>query len=170
MEGKVAVEKLTCAFSGHRPERLPWGSDETDPRCDALKVQMEKALRQLCENGVTHFICGMARGTDQYFLELLLELREEYPFSIEAAIPCPRQDRLWSRQEQERYGWLLEKCDVVTCREPQYSEGCMLRRNRYMVDRADILLTVFDGLEQGGTAATVAYARQKGLSIIPIWR
>ena len=38
-----------CAFSGHRPERLPWGSDESDPRCQALKIQLEEKLR---ENGV----------------------------------------------------------------------------------------------------------------------
>ena len=164
------MEKLTCAFSGHRPEKLPWGNDETDPRCLALKIQMEKELRQLCEKGVEHFICGMARGTDLYFLRCLLNLREEYEFTLEAAIPCPRQDLLWPREEQEAYQFLLSRCDTVTCREKQYSEGCMLRRNRYMVEHADILLTVFDGMGRSGTAATVAYARQRGLEIIPLWR
>ena len=45
----------------------------------------------------------------------------------------------------------------------------MLRRNRYMVEHANILLTVFDG-SPGGTAATVRYARSRGLQIISIWR
>jgi hypothetical protein len=38
-----------------------------------------------------------------------------------------------------------------------------------MVDRAQILMTVFDG-SPGGTAATVHYAETKGLKIIPLWR
>ena len=40
--------ELTCAFSGHRPEKLPWGEDESDPRCAALKIRLEQELRELC--------------------------------------------------------------------------------------------------------------------------
>ncbi len=32
--------ETTCCFSGHRPPRLPWGSNEADPRCLALKARM----------------------------------------------------------------------------------------------------------------------------------
>ena len=45
----------------------------------------------------------------------------------------------------------------------------MLRRNRYMVEHADLLMTVFDG-SPGGTASTVAYARARGVKIVSIWR
>ena len=166
----MAVIKRICAFSGHRPEKLPWGTNEEDPRCVALKIQMEKALRQLCEDGINHFLCGMARGTDLYYLKILLRLREEYGFTIEAAIPCPGQEGRWPEEERAQYGILLQSCDEVTCVEPRYSEGCMLRRNRYMVERADVLLTVFDGAQRSGTGATVAYAKSKGIEIIPIWR
>ena len=55
---------LTCAFSGHRPEKLPWREDESDPRCLALKIQMERQLRALCQEGCLRYLCGMARGTD----------------------------------------------------------------------------------------------------------
>jgi uncharacterized phage-like protein YoqJ len=158
-----------CAFSGHRPEKLPWGTDETDLRCKALKLQMEQRLRALCEDGVDHFICGMARGTDQYFIEVLVRLQEEYPLTIEAALPCPGQQRRWPPQERRSYLAALGKCDRVTVVEPQYSQGCMLRRNRYMVDHAEILMTVFDG-SPGGTAATVRYAQAKGRKIMPLWR
>ena len=30
-------EKTVC-FSGHRPEKLPWGDNERDERCVALKA------------------------------------------------------------------------------------------------------------------------------------
>jgi precorrin-6x reductase len=38
-----------------------------------------------------------------------------------------------------------------------------------MVDRADVLVTVFDG-SMGGTAATVRYARERGVEILALWR
>lgn len=163
------MEKVTCAFSGHRPEKLPWGNDETDPRCVALKIQMERELRKLCEQGVYDYIFGMARGTDQYFLEILSELRREYPLKITAAIPCRGQQKLWPRQEQRRYLVALGKCDETRVLEETYTEGCMLRRNRYMVEHAGILMTVYDGTG-GGTGATLSYARARGVKIIALWR
>lgn len=164
------MDNLLCAFSGHRPEKLPWGNDEHDPRCQALKIQMERQLRRLCQRGVRRYICGMARGTDFYFLEALQKLREEYDLTVEAALPFYGQERHWRMEDQERYAALLEQCDLISCQGERYSEGCMLRRNRYMVERAQILLTVFDGQKRSGTAATVAYARHLGLEIIPLWR
>ncbi len=161
--------ELTCAFSGHRPEKLPWGRDETDEHCVALKILLEQQLRQLCREGYRHYLCGMARGTDMFYLEALLRLRREFPLTIEAVVPCPSQPDAWPREERVRYLQALDQCDRTTVLEARYSDGCMLRRNRYMVDHADLLLTVFDG-SPGGTAATVRYAEKQGLRIVALWR
>lgn len=160
--------ELVCAFSGHRPERLPWGDNENDPRCQALKIQLERTLRTLCAGGCHKFLCGMARGTDMYYLEALSHLRGEFPLTIEAVVPCPSQSERWEQEEQLRYLRMLGLCDKTTVLEEHYTDGCMLRRNRYMVEKAHILVTVFDG-SPGGTAATVRYARARGLKIIPLW-
>ena len=65
----------TCCFTGHRPEKLPWGSDETDPRCAALKQKIRDAVESAYDGGMRHFICGMARGCDFYFAEAVVTLR-----------------------------------------------------------------------------------------------
>ena len=158
-----------CAFSGHRPEKLPWGDNREDPRCQALMLMMERQLRQLCEEGCLRYLCGMARGTDRYFLEILAKLRREYPLTVTAVIPCPSQSQGWSGQEQREYLQTLDLCDNTVVLEERYSQGVMLRRNRYMVEHATMLMTVFDG-SPGGTAATVRYARARGLRIIALWR
>ena len=160
---------LTCAFSGHRPEKLPWGRNEEDPRCQALKILLERTLRQLCQEGCLQYYCGMAQGTDLYYLETLLRLREEFPLTVEAVVPCASQADRWPREERLRYLRDLGQCDRTTMLEEQYSIGSMLRRNQFMVDRSDILLTVFDG-SPGGTAATVRYARSRGLRILALWK
>lgn len=163
------MERITCAVSGHRPEKLPWGYDESDPRCLALKQEMRELLTQLLQGGCSNFICGMARGIDLYFLELLLELKQEHPLTIEAAVPCPSQAVSWREDQRQRYEKGLLACDKITVLEAEYTPGCMLRRNRYMVDHADMLLTVYDG-SSGGTAATIDYAREQGVAILPLWR
>ena len=59
-----------CAFTGHRPQSLPFGFNEADERCITLKQKLrDEIIRQIEENGVTHFITGMAIGVDMFELD-----------------------------------------------------------------------------------------------------
>ena len=44
----MRARPISCCFSGHRPGKLPWGDDEGDRRCLALKerlwTEMEAAI------------------------------------------------------------------------------------------------------------------------------
>ena len=47
----------TCAFTGHRPQNLPFGFNEEDERCVNLKKNLREQIINLIENeGVTHFM------------------------------------------------------------------------------------------------------------------
>ena len=155
---------MVLAFTGHRPEKLPWGSDESDPRCAALKKQILEAVRTAAGEGYDAFLCGMARGCDLYFAEAVLSLG----LRLEAYLPCPSQTRAWSESDRARQTELLLRCAAVYMVEQSYSPGCMLRRNQKMVDAADFLLTVYDG-SPGGTGATVDYAKRLGKPVTGLW-
>ncbi len=158
----------TCCFTGHRPGKLAWGGDERDPRCQALKLEIAARLDGIVQAGYRHFICGMAEGCDLYFAEAVLELRSRFPdVTLEAAIPCDRQADRWSDAQQRRYEHIMAECDTVTFVQHQYSSGCMMRRNRYMVDHSSLLLACFDG-QTGGTMNTILYAQRQGLTVILI--
>lgn len=160
---------MICAFTGHRPQRLPWGSREEDPRCQALKTILNAAVQQAWEQGCRQFLCGMARGCDLYFAEAVLACKRNLPeITLTALLPCPDQTMRWPLADRQRYEKILRECDAVEVLEPAYSAGCMLRRNKAMIDRAQCLISVFDG-GPGGTAHTVRYARQRGLPIHSIW-
>lgn len=154
----------SCCFTGHRPDRLPWGIHENDPRCLALKAQLAQAVAQAYQKGYRHFICGMARGADLYFCEAVLALGREKPdLTIEAAIPFTDQDIYWPQADRDRRAALLDQCHYETVVQHNYSPSCMARRNRYMVDHSSLLLAVYDGTPKGGTAGTLIYAVQQGL-------
>lgn len=157
--------ETSCCFTGHRPNKLPWGTDETDPRCLELKESIRKELEKAYDRGFRHFICGMAQGCDFYFCEAALALRDQRPgVTVEAAIPCESQASRWGEADRERYFRLVGLCDFETMVQHTYDRGCMLRRNRYMVDRSSLLIAAFDGT-LGGTMYTVAYAMKKGVEI-----
>ncbi len=158
----------TCCFTGHRPTKLPWKYDETNERCILLKEKLNDIAEALYLSGIRHFICGMAMGCDLYFCEILVALRQKYPdITIEAAIPCETQASRWRESERERYFRLVEQCNIETMVSRAYTCDCMMKRNKYMVDKSSVLIAVFDGT-LGGTMKTIMYAKKKKLDIIQI--
>ncbi|MEQ2443202.1 SLOG family protein [Pseudoflavonifractor sp. CLA-AP-H29] len=157
--------ETTCCFTGHRPDKLPWRDDEWDPRCVALKERLAAALEDAYNKGMRHFICGMARGADFYFCEAVLALRERRPgVTVEAALPCEEQAAHWKERDRNRYFRLVAQCDYETMVQHHYDRGCMLRRDRYMVDRSSMIIAVYGGV-LGGTMYTLSYAMKKGLEV-----
>lgn len=165
--GRVKKEQ-TCCFTGHRPEKLPWGRNERDPKCAQLKRRLDEELERAYGEGFRHFICGMARGADFYFAEAVLALRQRHDgVTLEAAVPCEEQAERWAERERERYFSLMEQCDLETMVQRHYDRGCMQRRNRYMVDRSARLIAVYNGM-LGGTMYTMNYALQNAVDLVII--
>ena len=166
MNSSQIRKQNTCCFTGHRAQKLPWGTREDDPRCAGLKIRLYDQLEELYDRGIRHFICGMAQGSDLLFCEEALKLRQDKgDITVEAALPCPEQSGRWLPGQQARYRELLAACDFVTCLSQSYTADCMRRRNEYMVDKSCILLAVYSG-RYGGTMQTVNYAARCGLEVI----
>lgn len=68
-----------CAFTGYRPEKLPFGDDEENPGCKRLKQRLFCETLQMTGKGVTTFLSGMARGVDTWAAETVLQLRTVLP-------------------------------------------------------------------------------------------
>jgi uncharacterized phage-like protein YoqJ len=162
----LLTRESACCFTGHRPNKLPWHYDETDPRCAAAKSWLDKAVEDAYEDGYRHFICGMAMGGDFYFCESVIKLRDQHPEVIlEAAIPCPQQSQHWPTEQILRYVKLCGQCNLVNVLQSSYDRACMLRRDRYMVARSGRIISLFNGTP-GGTMQTLAYALQEKLEIV----
>ena len=158
-----------CAFTGHRPQSLPFGFNEADERCIALKQKLrEEIINQIENNGVTHFITGMAIGVDMFAAEIVLGLKASYSgIILESAIPCETQAAKWSEEQRDRYFDIASQCDKETMIQRSYTADCMHKRNRYMVDHADYIIAVWDG-RPSGTGKTVQYAQRQGKPITVI--
>ena len=157
----------SCAFTGYRPEKLPFGSNESDPRCERIKQRLFCNILRLTREDVNVFISGLSRGVDIWAAEIVLDLRETLPnrnLQLWAAVPYDRQALSWSISEQARYRRILERADRVERLSQDYYNGCLQKCNRWMVDHATYLIAVYDG-QPGGTKSTLDYARGKGLEI-----
>lgn len=174
----VLDEKTTCCFTGHRPEKFPFGHDESDKRCQGIKTELQKQIIALNRRGVYKFVTGMSRGVDFWGAEIVLRLNklvgsgvlpfELKPMEIYGAIPFPDQAIRWKNAEQLRYLEIMRELNGSFVVKDRYTSDCYSARNRMMVDVSSYILGVYKGEGSGhsGTGQTLEYARQKNKFII----
>jgi uncharacterized phage-like protein YoqJ len=160
------MKRKSCAFTGHRPKKFPWGYDETALDCVALKNALTAQIAELVDAGVTDFLSGMAEGADAWAALSVLALREKNPMlKLHCILPCREQADKWTASSRELYHSILEQADSIVYVSRRYHKNCMLERNRFLVSHADLLFAVYNGEWRGGTASTVRYARKLGREI-----
>ena len=155
------TREQTCCFTGHR----------VIPRTTylALSRELEVVVRRLIEEGVRFFGAGGALGFDTLAAETVLRLRKSYPqIRLILVLPCRDQTRGWKEADVRRYREILSRADKVVYTAEHYSPGCMHRRNRHLVDGSAYCLCYLKH-DRGGTAYTVRYAREQGLSVINLY-
>ena len=155
MEGK------TCSVTGHR--NLP------QKEIGRVKTALRREIDSAVADGFTRFMSGFADGVDQYFAEIVLEKKKTNP-ALELVAVIPYQKRLDSLMEKSRTYEMLEACAEVVVVQEEYHPSVYSRRSRYMAERSDRVIAVYDGREKGGTVRTIRFAHQmkKELREIPV--
>ncbi len=149
------LKNETCAVSGHRV--LPAGFDE-----EALAA----ALKGIADEGFRVFLVGMAIGFDTACFRQLLKLREDDPsLRIAAVVPCVGQENYFREKDREIYRDYLSRADYKVVLEDGYKEGCMLKRNDFMLENSSLLLAHLR-VRRGGTWYTVKKARSLGVPVL----
>ena len=147
----------TCAFSGHR--------NLIDGDLDISLL--DRVVLNLIKNGTTEFLCGMAIGFDLTAAESVISFKKDYDIKLTACIPCATHSERISVRSKQRYERILNCCDEVITLSDDYYKGCMLVRDRYMVDNSDVLVCYLRR-KSGGTFYTVNYAKKSGKKIIEL--
>lgn len=155
------IDKSAC-FTGHRPNKLG-GYDENNPVAREAKTGLSSMIEVAKESGYRFFISGMALGIDIWAAEMVLS---DSDLTLIAAVPCPEQSRLWRAKDKERHAKILALAHGTVTVDTVYSPKAMHLRNHWMVDRSSLVLAVFDGSKDGGTAACLRYALKKNKEII----
>ena len=102
------------------------------------------------------------------FAQSVIVLRNQYEYegiTLEAALPYPVNPAKQLKNCLGTRELVLSECNLKHTVSDHYFRGCMAKRNRYMVDKADLVLAIWNGHESGGTWNTIQYARSKGKPI-----
>ena len=142
-------ESCLC-FTGHRMV--------TEHDRSALTPLLDSSLRSAYERGIRFFLSGGALGFDTLAAEAVLRFRDQKPdVKLVLALPCRTQADHWSSSDKKTYRMLLDQADRIIYVSDIYYEGCMQKRNRFLVDHAAYCIC-FLRFCRGGTWYTVSYA------------
>ena len=153
------TETVWCG-TGHRIQDLPKSKDFSKGKIQMLKdwfkVGRPKAI-----------ITGMAVGWDMYLAEAALE--ENLPYF--AYVPFLGQERIWPKNEQEKYHHLLKNAYSTKIISPgEYTVSKMHIRNKAMLDDSSGVLTLWNPNKRfGGTYSTLKEAIKRGRTVINFW-
>ena len=152
------LRQRTCCFTGHRaiPEQDRPG----------ILERTERAVRRLIEKGVAFFGVGGAVGYDTEAAKLLCRLRAtDYPhIKVILVYPFEGFTGRWSGEQRAEYARLLPQYDKAVCVAQRASREAYLERDRHLVDSSAYCIA-YCTRNSGGTAYTVRYAHQQGVTV-----
>lgn len=140
-----------------------------------LTASTEQKVKEALEAEISRRgqVCGissLAEGADQLFAEEVLADGG----SLLAVIPTTDYEQSFSDPAAlERYRDLrVRASEVVELACPELGEEAYWAAGRRVVELADEMIAVWDGLESrglGGTADIVDFARKRGIAVTVIW-
>jgi len=143
----------TVAVTGHR-DLGPAGADTVRRVIREIAPTLPRAT----------WLCGGAVGADQLAAHELilhgarLELVLAFPLDVQGARWSP-SDR-WRLEAQAAYAECVEVVQV------RYRSDGYHRRNRRLVQRADMVLAFWRVGQQGGTASTIREAHRRNVPVV----
>lgn len=111
-------------------------------------------------------ITGMALGYDSLVADVCIELNIPYI----GAIPFEGQHLKWSTAQQVHYSYLVSKAKSCVWTDNEgYAIWKFHKRNRWIVDHSDVIMTYYDHRKEGGSYEAVKYAVQQSKEVINIY-
>lgn len=170
---------IHIALTGHRPNKLD-GYDINQESYHNLQADLEQYIRYMLtkyDKVVGH--SGLALGGDTVWAQAIVNMKEKYPERVRffGEIPNRYQSILWQQDDQDRYWELRNKADHNFVYDVDFkpydnkhrAAQTMFKRNRGMVNHADIVLAlIWPDEKAGGTYGTIKFAKQKDKEIVYI--
>ena len=161
-------QNLTCAILGQHPMRFPWGFDEEDEGCRALKLELMQKIMELRQQGVTRFAVVADCGVGLYAGEIVNALRQhDADLMLFVVTPHEEQATKWAPYLRERYFKLLEDCTLMEAASLRQTPDCEYDAYRKIIDYSDMVLAAYDPATARGDAIdwTMEYAKERARSV-----
>lgn len=167
-----------CSFTGHRCDLLYGYNIEIKEYKILAKIIANICKKLIIEEGVDEFYTGGALGFDTVAFWAIEYLKKEFPHIKNIlCIPYDGHHKKWiSKIDLDRLCRMKKLADdvVYVDKEEGYltingsSNDKLQKRNEYLVDKGEFLISCWNGVESRGTYKCISYAKKKNRKIINI--
>ena len=134
----------TCAIIGCSPMCFPWGFDEEDEGCAALKLILINQISRLRGEGCTRFAISMDCGVGLYAAEILHGLKEsDEELKTICYVPYEEQATKWTPELRDRYFNALAACAEVVNVGFEKTVGCEFKAYLETINEAGTVIAVY---------------------------
>ena len=135
----------SCAIIGCSPMCFPWGFDEEDEGCAALKLILMNWISKLRGESCTRFAVSMDCGVGLYAAEILHGLKEsDGELETVCFVPYEEQATKWTPELRDRYFNALAECTEVVNVSCEKTIGCEFNAYLEAMKEADTVIAVYD--------------------------
>ena len=135
----------TCAIIGCSPMCFPWGFDEEDEGCAALKLILMNRISKLRGEDCTRFAISMDCGVGLYTAEILQGLKgSEEELETICYVPYEEQATKWTPELRDRYFNALAACTEVINAAYEKTVGCEFKAYLKAINEAETVIAVYD--------------------------
>ena len=135
----------TCAIIGCSPLCFPWGFDEEDEGCAALKLILINQITRLRGEGCMRFAVSMDCSVGLYAAEILHGLKgSEEELETICYVPYEEQATKWTPELRERYFNALAACTEAINAAYEKTVGCEFKAYLEAINEADTVIVVYD--------------------------
>jgi uncharacterized phage-like protein YoqJ len=153
--------RMNIAITGQRPQGI---DNDFTYKSDTWQFIYRELEATFAKINPKKIYTGMALGVDTVAAEVAIKM--QIPFV--AAVPFSGQEFSWGPSQQKHYHDLLGfASSVVTIGTADQVPWIYQKRNEYMVDNADIVVAVWNGMK-GGTRNCVEYALKQKQTVYRI--
>jgi len=145
------------SFTGHRPEPIGgYGPNQTK---DEICAFLRQTIKKLSDEGFDEFISGAALGVDQWAADVVIEMG----LRLTIALPFAGYGENWPQESRDYLEAQKAKASkiVIVC-EGEYKPHKNHERNKWMLDNSSIVVVVWNGSAEGGTASACRGLKKSG--------
>lgn len=160
------MKEKCCAVIASSPMSFPWGYDEEDEGCAALRLLLLNRLSLLRAQGISRFAVVLDAGFGLYASEMLAALKESDPeISLTCFVPWEGQATKWTPELRERYFHVQSESAEVYFASAVETVDCRVIALLNAVDMADTVIAVYSN-QDIPMAAALRYGERLRREII----
>ena len=123
----------------------PWGFDEEDESCAALKLILMNRISKLRGEGFTRFAVSIDCGAGLYAAEIIRGLKEsDDALETICYVPYEEQATKWTPELRDRYFNALAACTEIVNVAYEKTVDCEFKAHLAAINEADTLIAVYD--------------------------